>query len=149
MNKNVYVAITGMQVEYADMEEREDEAIEVISPATYFFKDGSHYVFYEEVHEGSTSVVQNKIVFKENESLEVIKKGATNSTMLFSVNEQHVTNYETPYGEMLLGVTTFDLISNIEEKQIDIEASYELAVNGASYANCTISMKICDADLGI
>ncbi len=151
MKKDVLVAITGMQVEYSDeeMEEREDEPIEIISPATYFLKDGLHYVFYEEVQEGSTNVVQNKIVFRENESLEVIKKGATNSNMLFSVTEQHYTNYETPYGEMILGVTTNDLRSNIEEERITIEASYELSVNGDLYANCQITMKICDKELGM
>lgn len=149
MNKNIYVAITGMQVEYADMEEREDEAIEVISPATYFFKDGLHYVFYEEMEEGSTGVIQNKIVLKEDEFLEVTKKGMTNSSLKFDVKAEHNTNYETPYGEMLLGVTTHKLVTTVGEDNIAIQADYELAVNCEAYASCQIKMRIYEKELGM
>lgn len=142
-----------MQVEYAedveDTEVQENEPIEIISPATYFFKNGQHYVFFEEMQEGSSDVVQNKVVFKENESLEVIKKGMTHSEMKFHKEVQHLTKYETPFGEMLLGITTHNITSIIEETAIQIEVDYDLEVNDNPFAHCQIIMRICDQELGM
>ncbi len=150
MKKEVLIAIKGMQVEYAqDVEEQGNEPIEIINPATYFFKNGQHYVFFEEMQEGSADVVQNKIVFRENEALEVIKKGMTHSEMIFHKGEQHTTKYETPLGEMLLGITTHNITSIIEETAIQIEVDYDLDVNDDPFARCQITMRISNQDLGI
>lgn len=149
MKKDVLITISGTQVECEDLEANTRETIEIVNPATYFFKDGLHYVFFEEVHEGTTSVTKNKIVYKENESLEVIKKGVTNSDMKFHLEEQHLTNYETPYGEMVLGVTTHSLEATIEESMMVIKATYELAVNCEAYAECEIILTIKEKSQGI
>lgn len=149
MNKDVFIAIRGIQMEAVEVEEKNEEPIEIICPATYFFKNGLHYVFYEEVQEGTTSLVQNKIVFKENEYLEVIKKGGANSIMRFSIGEEYITSYATPYGDIELGVTTEDLSSVVEQDEIGIEAFYDLAVNGEHLSNCKIFIKISDKNKGI
>lgn len=147
MKKEVLVAITGIQVELLELEENANEAIEIINPATYFCKDGVHYIFYEEMQEGSAGLVtQNKIIYRENKSLEVIKKGATNSRMLFSLSEYYEAEYETPYGEMLLGITTYELVAHKEESKIRLEAKYELAINHNPYACCEIIIKISDME---
>ncbi len=101
------------------------------------------------MYEDTTNVTKNKIIFRENESLEVVKKGATNSTMKFHCDEYHESIYETPYGEMLLGVTTRTIESEVADSQITIKAYYELSVNCESYADCEISMKISNKNLGI
>ncbi|MFI3171535.1 MAG: DUF1934 domain-containing protein [Eubacteriales bacterium] len=149
MTREVLIAIAGTQIEETDSEVQDHEAIEIISPATYYFKDGIHYIFFEEVHEGIAGITRNKIVFKENEYLEVIKKGVTNSTMVFHCNETHVTNYETPFGEMQLGVITHKLHSKLEEHQLDIFAVYELAVDCEPYAECEIKLRIQDRSQGV
>lgn len=142
MNKDVLITISGTQLEYADVEGDANETIEIVNPATYFFKDGLHYIFFEEVYEGSTSITKNKIVFKEDEYLEVVKKGAMNSNMCFHRNEYHESSYETPYGQMQLGVKTLNLHSVIEEETMLIQATYELVVNCESYAECEIILKV-------
>ncbi len=151
MNKNVLISITGIQTEHENIEEEncQNEPIEIINPATYFFQNGSHYIFFEEVFESTRNVTKNKIIFKEKETLEVIKKEAVNSTMFFSCEEPYETIYETPYGEMHMEIITYNIDSIIEESEINIQVKYALNVNGEAYADCEITLRIYDPKQGI
>ena len=48
MTKEVLVRISGLQMAVNDAEDQGDEPIEIISAGTYFFKNGTHYLFFEE-----------------------------------------------------------------------------------------------------
>ena len=65
MTKDVLVSISGMHEEIVavtpEVEEDENEAIEVVTPATYYLKNGKHYIVYEEVVEGTSGVIKNRI----------------------------------------------------------------------------------------
>ena len=53
MTKDVLLSISGLHYDVAGVtEEDENEPIEVITPAAYYFKNGKHYVIYDEVVEG-------------------------------------------------------------------------------------------------
>ena len=49
MTKDVLVSISGLQMAVNDVESNDDEPIEILIAGTYFFKDGTHYIFFEEV----------------------------------------------------------------------------------------------------
>ena len=54
MTKEVLLTISGLHYEttgLVDEDENENEPIEVITPATYYLKNGKHYVVYDEVVE--------------------------------------------------------------------------------------------------
>ena len=74
MTKEVLVSVSGLQMAVNDMESNDDEPIEVLSAGTYYFKNGKHYVFFEEVAEGMQGVTKTQIRLKGAETLEVIKK---------------------------------------------------------------------------
>ena len=61
MTKDVLVSISGMQMAINDGESNDDEPIEVLSPGTYYYKNGKHYVFFEEVAEGLQGVTKTQI----------------------------------------------------------------------------------------
>lgn len=149
MTKEVLVTISGTQVECVDVEENKSEAIEIISPATYFFKDGLHYIFYEEVYEGITGVTKNKIVYKENERLELIKKGVVTSEMVFDMSGQQVSEYRTPFIELEIGMDTNKIQSKQDEHELTIDVEYALAINGEVYAMCNIKVKVVEKSKGM
>lgn len=144
MNKNVLISIIGIQRERGDLDEegQNNEPIEIITPATYFCKDGVHYVFFEEMQEGISEVTKNKIVYHPDHKLEVIKKGALNSEMIFDYHEAHESIYETAYGVMQMGIDTHSIRGEIEENKISIDIKYSLIVNGEAYAECEIRIKV-------
>lgn len=149
MNKDVLITISGTQVQYADMEGKEYEDIEVVSPATYFYKDGLHYLFYEEVHEGVAGITKNKIIFKEDRFLEITKKGITNSEMRFEYIDNEFTEYTTPFGDMQVGIVLHQLNNIVEEENIEILVKYELSIDFEAFAECTVCIKIRNKSQGI
>ncbi len=143
MTKKVLLAISGLHImDMAGDEPEESEPIEVITPASYYLKNGKHYILYDEVIEGSSQITKNKIKITGNEALEIIKSGATSSHMIFEKNRMNATRYETPYGEIQVGVFTKSM--NVEESEdfIGVEVEYGLDVNSEPVADCHISLSV-------
>lgn len=144
MTKDVLVSISGLHVDVMADEagEQENEAIEVVNPANYYFKNGKHYVLYDEVVEGIPGAIKNKIKITGEDTVEIVKTGVSNSHMIFQKNRKNLTYYKTPYGQMLVGVNTKNMEVSVTEKNIDILVEYELDVNHEPMADSTIRMNI-------
>ena len=127
MTKDVLVSISGMHEEIVavtpEVEDDENEAIEVVTPATYYLKNG-------------------------DECVEIVKSGLSNSHMIFEKNKKNQTFYKTPYGQMLIGVNTRHLQVDFEEDKIAVQIDYELDVNHEPMADCKIRMNIVSKDSG-
>ena len=134
MTQDVLLTISGLHdMVFADPEENEEnEPIEVITPASYYWKNGKHYILYDEVMEGIPGVVKN----------EIMKSGITNAHMVFEKNQMNVTYYDTPYGQLHVGIHTRKLDVNVDDERIDIAVEYGLDVNHEATADCRIAMSI-------
>ena len=146
MTKDVLVRISGLQMAVNDVEDQGDEPIEIISAGTYFFKNGTHYIFFEEMAEGIQGVTKTQIRLKGAETLEVIKKGISNMHMVFEKSKNHRCFYKTPFGELNLGICTSQIAVNESEDNINIRADYALDVNYEPLAECTIRINIKSRD---
>jgi len=142
MTKDVLVSISGLQMAVNDMESNDDEPIEILSAGTYYFKDGTHYIFFEEVAEGLYGITKTQIRISGRESLEVTKKGISNMHMLFEKNKNNRCFYKTPYGQLNLGICTSDIVIEETENNINIRADYALDVNYEPLSDCTIRINI-------
>ncbi len=146
MTKDVLVSISGKHIDIMDDPvegyETGDDAIEVVTPASYYCRNGKHYILYDEVLEGMAGTIKNKIKITGTDSLEIMKSGVSSSHMVFEKNKKNLTYYRTPYGQMLIGVNTRKMEINVDEDQIDILVDYELDVNHEPMADCKIKMNI-------
>ena len=144
MTKDVLVSISGIHDSIYDASGTDDnkEPIEIITPATYYFKNGKHYVIYDEVVEGVSGVIRNKIRIAENETLEIMKSGITDTHMTFEKDRMNVTQYKTPYGEMLVGTQTHCMETLVEENKIHVKVGYSLDIDQEKVADCEIVIKI-------
>lgn len=142
MTKDVLVSISGLQTDALDESNVSGDAIEVITPASYFCKNGKHYILYDEAVEGVQGTIKNKIKISGENVVEIMKSGITNAHMVFERNKSNRTYYETPYGQMLVGVRTTDMNINVEEEKIHVDVAYELEINHEPLADCTITMNI-------
>lgn len=48
--------------------------------------------------------IKNKVRIMDDRKVEIIKSGITNTHMVFEKDKINMTQYETPYGEMMIGV---------------------------------------------
>lgn len=135
MTKDVLIAIKGLQFEEAE----DAEEIEVIQRGQYFQRNGSHYLVYEEPVEGSSDTILNRIKFKEDE-VQVTKKGAVNTMLSFRKNEKNMTNYATPFGNLVMGIHTYQIDLNMQEDKMLVHVDYALDVNYEFLADCKITI---------
>ena len=61
MTKDVLVSISGLHTDVMQETEEENEAIEVVNPANYYFRNGKHYIVYDEPVEGVSGTIKNKL----------------------------------------------------------------------------------------
>ena len=141
MTKDVLINISGLQVDVNEMENN-DEPIETISTGNYFFKNGKHYLLFEEVSEGVPGVTKTQIKIKGEDSLEVLKRGVSNAHMIFDTKRKNHSYYETPYGQLNLGIFTRNIKIDEKEDNINIKVEYALDVNYEPLAECTIRINV-------
>ena len=142
MTKDVLVSISGMHMGILADQEDEDEEIEVVTPASYYCRNGKHYIIYDEVVEGMAGTIKNKIKITGDSVLEIMKSGLSNTHMVFEKNRKNLTYYRTPYGQMLVGVNTRNMEVRVADDEIDVQVKYELDVNHEPFADCSIKMNI-------
>ena len=143
MTKEVLLTISGLHLDaFSDEPDEENVPIEVITPATYYLKNGKHYVLYDEVVEGMLGSIKNTIKITGDSKLEMKKSGIANTNMVFEKEKINVTQYDTPYGEMMVGVFTKDMKVDVTEENIDVSIAYALDVNSEKVADCNIVMNI-------
>lgn len=142
MTKDVLVSISGLQMGVNEMENYDDEPIEVVNAGTYFFKDGKHYIFFEEVAEGIPGVTKTQIRINGKDSLEVRKKGISNVNMVFEKDKNNRCYYQTPFGQLNLGIFTRKIVVEELEDNMNIRAEYAMDVNYEPLAECTIKINV-------
>lgn len=142
MTKEVFIRIVGLQTMVGEMEGNDNEPIEVVHTGTYYFKNGKHYVFYEEAAEGIQGVTKAQIRWQKEGTLEVIKKGISNSHMIFEKNERHACDYQTPFGRIELGILTERMSWKESEHELEIAAEYDMDVDWELQAKCMIKIHI-------
>ena len=144
MTKDVLLSISGLHygMEEVSVQEEQEEPIEVITPASYYNKNGKHYVVYDEVVEGVPGVIKNTIRITEGEKLEIIKNGVSNTHMVFEKDKINLTEYQTPYGELLIGTHTSRMDVDVTEDKIGVQVAYALDINSEKVADCNIEIAI-------
>ena len=142
MTKDVLVTISGLQMVEGD----ESTPVEVITPGEYYCKNGKHYILYDEVLEEFGGVTKNRIKIGEG-CMDIFKHGVSNVHMVFERHKKNLTSYQTPYGNLMLGIEARRLHIEQEENNIDIKIEYDLDVNYEHLAECTLTMNIKPRDL--
>ncbi len=139
MEKEVFVSVKGVQFSQED-----SDCVEIISPGNYYYKDGRHYVMYEETQEDGLKI--NNILKVSDEksepNVELIKKGEIMATMIFGHGKSHVSSYQTPYGNIMLGFNTTDITIDYKHEEIYLKVEYSLEMNSEHVSDNKIEIKI-------
>ena len=135
MTKDVLITVTGRQFDVSD------EPIELTTEGTYYFKNGKHYVLYEECPDGGEQVVRNRVKFS-NDSFEMVKNGAVSSALKFIKNESTSSMYHTDAGTVVMEVHTHDVFYSETEELLNIRVGYDLLINGGFISVCEVDFRV-------
>lgn len=143
VTREVLVSIRGMQMLADNM----GEEIEVVTNGSYLCKDGKHFICYEEVVEGMDGTIHNLVKLDEH-GMEVTKRGITNVHMIFQKDKKNITYYQTPFGNLQIGIAATNIDVKDSEDNMDVTVNYTLDINYEYLADCMISMKIAPREAG-
>ena len=140
MKENVVISVKSRHL-VDGLDERECPEIEVIYPGKYYFKDGKHYIFYEERDEETMEVIKSRMTLADG-ILNIRKKGALDSDLSFCSEEKCNSLYGTPYGNMMACTTVHSMDIAQEEDLLKIDLEYALELNYEHVADNKVGIMI-------
>lgn len=144
MTEDVLISVKGLHA----LDTADEEEVEVFSAGKYYFKNGKHYIFYDEMVEDTGTVVKNRITLKDGR-MEVKKTGPFHSQLVFEEERKNNSWYNTPFGQLMAGIEVQSMRIKEEEKLLEIRVDYELEINYEKMAECQIQIKVMAKDSGL
>ncbi|MBS7006996.1 DUF1934 domain-containing protein [Anaerostipes sp.] len=135
MKKEVIINISGLQLDVSS-----EEPIELMTTGNYYLKNGKHYIMYDELTDDS-QIVKNRLKISPK-IVEVTKKGASSSHMVFERGKENLTYYDTPFGSLLLGINTSKIDLEETEDKMALHIDYGLSINSDHVSDCSIDVSI-------
>ncbi|MBP9996048.1 MAG: DUF1934 domain-containing protein [Lachnospiraceae bacterium] len=136
MNKDVLISIKGLHFQNT----ADGDNVEVISPGQYYQRGDMRYLVYDEPIEGSDAVTKNMIKFNDS-MMSLTKKGPITTSMLFGLGEKNLTNYNTPFGSLVIGLDTKHISFEEQNDALLLNVKYTLDVNYEFLADCDIHIE--------
>ena len=139
MKKNVKVSISGIQ------NHDNEETVEVVSVGEMMQRDDHICVFYEEAADNAAGVdcqlVKSMLKVKPDQ-IEIIKKGAAQTHMVFVEDRDTISYYSTPFGELEVAIHTDRLERKERDDGFQILLEYALEINASHMSNCNVDIRV-------
>ncbi len=139
MKKNVKVSISGIQ------NNDNEEMVEVVSVGEMMQRDDHICVSYEEAADNAAGVdcqlVKSMLKVKPDQ-IEIIKKGAAQTHMVFIEDRDTISYYSTPFGELEVAIHTDRLERKERDNGFQILLEYALEINASHMSNCNVDIRV-------
>ena len=91
--------------------------------------------------EGLDAPCRSRIKFRDH-LLELTRQGTSEVHMVFEENQRHMIHYNTPYGQLLLGIETGKVLVEEQEDQIHVTVEYTLDHEGEPLSESCLKIHI-------
>lgn len=139
MKKNVKVSISGIQ------NNDNEETVEVVSVGEMMQRNDHICVSYEEAADNAAGVdcqlVKSMLKVKPDQ-IEIIKKGAAQTHMVFIEDRDTISYYSTPFGELEVAIHTDRLERKERDNGFQILLEYALEINASHMSNCNVDIRV-------
>lgn len=142
MQKDVLISVSSQQY----VEQGQPDTLEMTASGQYYSKNGKQYCFYEELPEGTSRTVSNRIKWVDG-CVEITKKGAVSAHMIFREGSATYCVYQTPFGALGMEIATRCVRIEEDTDQIRIALEYALSAEGAPLSDCVLTMRISEEAL--
>ena len=136
MEKEVLIHVKGLHM--MDTPEG-DEPIEIVVPGEYYFRNGSHYLRYEEMLEDHGDPTVNYIKISPK-GMEVRKKGQVYTHMVVEQGKRNMACYTTSFGTLEMGISATNLELKESDSRLDMKVNYSLDLNQEHVADCCLDI---------
>lgn len=119
----------------------EEESIEVITPGMFTVLKNGFKAEYEETKLSGMEGTKTTMMINKN-SFELIRCGSTETQMIFDRNNQSMSLYKTPYGNMTVTIDTKQLKIDVDENGGSIHIVYTLLIEGQQKIETDLNVDI-------
>ena len=142
MKDKVYISVSGLHLTSQNGGYDEDEEpIEIINVGTYKVVNGKEYIKYDEIYEGESGKSTSIIKIADG-AVEITKKGSVTTHLSFVQGEKTMTFYETPFGNIYLGIFSREVDIQRTEDTIKISIDYSLELNYEQVSDAKVVIDI-------
>ena len=125
MKKNVLINIRGVQ-HYDD----DKEVVELMTIGKFYRRGSSYYISYDESEatgfEGKTT-----LKVEDDGIVTMLRSGASKSQLIIEQGTRHQCQYETGFGNLIMGVSGNRVSSSLSESGGDLSFKYTLDFNAS------------------
>lgn len=123
-NKKYMISILGEQI----MDDDSDK-IEVLTTGNYITKKDHCYIGYKEYDESTPDDYYDNLIKVEGNVVTITRKGAVRSQLMLEKGRRHQCLYQTPAGDLMIGVFTKSIKNSLDKNGGTLEVSYTLDFN--------------------
>lgn len=140
MQQDFLISITGRQFNGLD-----SDSIELTTTGAYFKRAGKHYISYREENTENDGHVLTTLKVDGEQQVTLIRSGSLHSKMILEKNKRHLCHYDTGVGEMMIGVFTTAIHSQLNDKGGRLSFQYALDINSEFVSNNDIEITVKEA----
>ena len=132
MTRDVLVSVSGIHAV-----DGESGDVSVVTSGVYYKKNGKHYIIYDEYQEDAERPLRCTIKLSDRKA-EILRGGDVRAHMEFEPGKTTVNCYSTPFGEIILTISTFDMQILEEEDLLRAEILYSLEMNSVKTSDSRV-----------
>lgn len=125
MRENYLISIKGRQKVDGEVGE-----VELTTLGSYVKRGASRYIVYKEYTSDDNSSSRTSILKIDGSfRLTLMRKGGDNTRLILENGKRHLCQYDTGYGNMMIGIFTSRLDSELGDAGGSLQVSYTLDIN--------------------
>ena len=141
MQENYVISIRGRQKVDDEVGE-----IELTTVGSYVRRGSSRYIVYKEYMADQSPSTRTSILKIDGDSrLTLMRHGGDNTRLILENGKRHLCQYDTEYGNMMIGVFTSRLSSHLGDTGGSLEVIYTLDINSALSSLNELSITVKEA----
>ena len=140
MQENYLISIIGRQNVDGELGE-----VRVTTVGDYIKKNGKQYIVYKEYDENQTRP-RTSILKVEKDKMTMIRGDDDRTRLILENGKRHLCQYDTGYGNMMIGIFTSQLHSNLTDEGGRLEVRYTLDINSNLSSSNEILITIKEAE---
>lgn len=141
MKEDYLISIIGRQK--ADGETGE---VELTTVGSYVRRGDSRYILYKEYTEANGKTGTSILKIEGNSKVTLIRGGEDSTRLILEMGKRHLCQYDTGYGNLMIGVFTSRVQSELDDMGGRVEVSYTLDVNSSLSSQNDISITVKEAN---
>lgn len=115
--------------------------IELYSKGSFYKKNGTYFITYDETDEYGSVMGQSIIKLTENNRFSLLRAKSA-SSMTMEEGKRTLCRYEVDGNELFFGIETDYVKNNLDDNGGNVGVKYRLDVNGELLNDVTIEIKV-------